>query len=136
VCMRKISQIVFIVFILFGAVACRGEDKVEVGSLSVLIPGEASIEVVPNYDERTLDVKYRDLVSTFDNEGEIAGDFFDRFELLTESLSKREDAGEGEVLVQMDEKVFHYQGDGESGDESQMKVYFDDVAALFNSDVY
>ncbi|MBL4694779.1 hypothetical protein JKY72_05420 [Candidatus Gracilibacteria bacterium] len=158
--------------ILFSVLVFAGCSAADNGSASVLsldfdlddgdVPAEqyseTDLELVPNYDDRTLSFKYNRVFpgrtdSTLDAdkfaEGVIGDDFFDRFEEIVggmnrgevSSTSEEKCSGGVDFTLAMDNADDRFDSSEDihvcNDERDQMlKAFYDDVVALLNVDVY
>lgn len=127
--------VILVVLVSFAACSLFGDGSEDVGSLA-FVRGEVMLEVTPDFEMRTLSVKY------LENEGVIGGDFFDRIEEILDvfegDVGGSED-GEFSLAIGMtDGKVFRYGFDEGSESEEFVLIssFYDDVVLLFSEDVY
>lgn len=159
----------FILFSVFVFAGCSAADN---GSASVLsldydlndgdVPveqySETDLELVPNYEDRTLSFKYTRMFpgrtdATVDSdkfaEGIIGDDFFDRFEEIAKAMNSGEVSGTSEeecnggvdFTVAMDNADDRFDSSEDihvcDNERDQMlKAFYDDVVGLLNADVY
>lgn len=121
---------------IFSACDLFGEKYEDINSLTFNNDG-ILLEVIPDYEIRTLSVVY-----DAEDTGIIGGDFFDRAEEILEVWADSEtELGEGKFIFSIYHKggeVNEYFFDLTDASEEYLllQTFYSDVSALFNEDVY
>jgi hypothetical protein len=104
--------------------------------LEIVVDGDVKLVVTPVRGERSLDVYYLNFNTGIENSGQVAGDFYDRYELVDKWLVEQEAGGSGAVQVVEGEKQYRFGWDDVGGNTAVVKDFYDGLKALFAEDIY
>ncbi|MBT4917520.1 hypothetical protein HN709_04260 [Candidatus Peregrinibacteria bacterium] len=140
------KKLVFIVLLTFVLSSCslpwqKGGD---VESMTLLVQSDYYFTLTPDYGVRLLEVKFDG-----DEKGTIGGDYFDRFEDVSNLVVKEFDQGRGVVAASDDQRIsfeIHLLGrddvvfsdfqPAEMIDYEEVESFYVDIADLFEREIY
>lgn len=138
--MKKIFFLLgFVSLMVVGLFGCS-QDQVIVENIIIDDEENARISIQPNYEKRVLEVFYRSNITEIENTGEVGGEFFVQFEEVSNLVSEWHvgmvSNNDGPVFISIDGPDYYIYWDSNLEGLDVVKVFYEDLDALFNADVY